>query len=119
MATGLERDVERRARGKISCLTKSQDFGMGKAGAEMKPPADDSTLSDDDGADHRIGAGRSPAFLGETESEGHEIEIARHRFLREGAFAFTTVFDGFSPAGFSPASANAAWAAASLAIATR
>ncbi len=92
---------------------------MRKAGAEMKPSAYDSPLADDDGADHRVWACRSPTFLGEAESEGHEIEVARHRFLREGAFAFTTVFDGFPPDGFSPASANAAWAAASLAIATR
>ncbi len=119
VATGLKCDVECRACSKRACLTESQNFGMRKAGADVKTPADNSTPSDDDGADHRIGASSPTALRSETESQGHEPKIARHRFLREDAFAFTTFFDGFPPEGFSSAPANAAWAAASLAIATR
>lgn len=71
MAAGFERHIERGAAGAAACLSERQDFRMRKAGPEMKTLSDDAALFDDDGADHRIRAGRPPSLLGKTKSQRH------------------------------------------------
>jgi hypothetical protein len=108
----------------------------------MKPLADDSTLSNHDGSNHRIRTGRSLALRRKTKRQGHIVEIScavRHRFLRplEGflgaglarftgcdAFVIFTLFTRtvtglLDATALASASAIAACAAANRAIATR
>ena len=85
MATRLERNIERGASRAIACLPEGENFGMWKAGAQMKTLPDDSPLCDNHSADHRIRTGRPPALRSKAKGQSHVAEIlcaAGHRFLR-------------------------------------
>src|ERR1041385_7273850 len=107
----------------------------------MISATDDASVLNNDGADHGIWAGPTPALRCETKRQGHEVEMrcgGSHRVLRvtrdwlrsrlaEFVFVvFTVAFLPFTRAPDSlrvvrldPASANTAWAAASRAMGMR
>jgi hypothetical protein len=143
VATGLERDIERRAYGMSPCLVERKNFRVGLPWTVMIPAADDPPVLDYKGTNHGIRAGLTLAHRRKTKRQGHEVEVRcgdSHRFLRVTRDWLRSrwadfVFAVFVAAFFArtrdaealrvgrelldPASANAAWAAASRAMATR
>jgi hypothetical protein len=78
---------------------------MGLASCVMIALADDAVFGDDNGPNHRVGAGFTEALRSEAKSQRHIVEIScavRHRFLRlaEGflgaGLARFTDFDAFA-----------------------
>ncbi len=74
---------------------------MGLAGCVMIGLADDAAVRDDNGPNHRVGAGLAVALRSKAKSYHHIVEIVcadRHRFLRvvkdgrRGAFVTLTAF---------------------------
>lgn len=77
-AAGFECDVEggtpRLATVAIG-VAKGLDLGVGLAGALMPAFAEDPTVADKNGADHRVGAGSTPSATGQREGPAHEPGI--------------------------------------------
>ena len=133
MTAGFECHIERGATRASTRLFERQNFRMRKTRAEMKALPDDSPLFDDQRADHGVRTGRPGSLGRQAKGLGHEMEVVRHRFLRDTAFTLADgrrdfaaafletvpAFLGAAAACFASASAKAACAAASLAIATR
>ena len=143
MATGFERDVERRATSAWTRLVERKNFCVGLPWTLVIPAADNAAVLDYEGADHGIRAGLAPALRRETKRQGYEVEVrgsGGHRFLRVtrgrlrgrradfvlvvfvvAFFAFVRDPDALRVGRerLDPASANAAWAAASRAMGTR
>lgn len=86
MAAGFEGYVERGTANQRSGLAKREHFGMGLAGCVMIGLADDAAVAgDDDGPNHRVGAGLTEALRSKAKSQRHIVEIVSadgHRFLR-------------------------------------
>lgn len=132
MAAGFEGNEEGCALGPTACLTKGEDFSVGLSRPLVVPATDDVLLRHDERADHRIRAGLAAPFRRETKSHGHEVTVLRgggHRFLRESRerrcevlpdpLDLTLDVELACVRFLASPSAKAAWAAASLAIATR
>ena len=56
-------------------VAKGLDLGVGLAGALMPAFAKDPTVADENGADHRVGAGSTPRATGQREGPSHEPGI--------------------------------------------
>jgi hypothetical protein len=85
VATGFERDVERRAASAWPRLVERKNFCVGLSWTVVIPAADDAAVLDHEGTDHGIRAGLAPALRRETKRQGHEVEVRcgdGHRFLR-------------------------------------
>ena len=91
MAAGLKRHIECGASCLRSGSLQGEYFCVRRSGSEMKTPADDPALFDDDGTDHRIRARRSLALRRQAKGQGPIVEISGtvgHRFLRLPTDAF-------------------------------
>ena len=75
MAAGLKRHVQGGAVSLLACLPERENFRVRSSWSEMKPSADDSTLANHDGSNHRIRTCRSLALRRKTKRQGHIVEI--------------------------------------------
>ena len=85
MATGFERDVQRRAVGAWPRLLERKNFCVGLPWSVVISAADDAAVLDHEGPDHGIRAGLAPALRRKAKRQGHEVEVrggSGHRFLR-------------------------------------
>ena len=128
MAAGFECDVEGRALRAATGLSEGEHFSVGLARPVVIALSDDQTFGDYQGADHRIRAGLPLTLCRKAKGLGYVMEVlcaGGHRLLRAvrecRAVGFGLEADPEDfPADFlASASAKAAWAAASLAMATR
>ena len=75
MTAGFERHEQRAATGVRTRRFERQNFRVGKTGPEMISLADDPSMVDDHGSDHRIGARRASAIGRQGERESHIMKI--------------------------------------------
>ena len=131
MTAGLKGDIQSRSFCARPCMPESENFCVRMTWPTVESFSNDPPMSDDQGTNHRIGADRALALRRQTKSLCHVQTISvldGHRFLRAmrdrllvaRAEAFMCPRDGGDGLrGFAFRSARAAWAAASLAMATR
>jgi hypothetical protein len=85
VATGFERDIQRRTVGAWPRLVERKNFCVGLPWSVVISAADDAAVPDHEGPDHRIRAGLAPALRREAKRQGHEVKVrcgGGHRFLR-------------------------------------
>ena len=79
MRAWLERDVQRRAKGRVICpragAAQRLDLGMRPAAGLRPAAADDHAILDDDRADRRIGPGAAQPAAAERQRERHEAGV--------------------------------------------
>ena len=75
----LEGDIEGRATSALAGLLERGHFGVRAAISCVESLADDLTVANDDGADHRVRRRLSPSFCSQLESAAHERDCVMRR----------------------------------------